>query len=99
MRQNAESPLRLQNGSHVAVMGGGPAGSFFAYFLLQLAHRAGLEIQVEIYEPRDFNAFGPAGCNMCGGIISETLVQALANLPNCCCKMETWFMVLNPTPE
>jgi flavin-dependent dehydrogenase len=77
--------LRLENKSRVAVMGGGPAGSFFAYFLLDLAARTGLELQVDIYEPRDFNKSGSAGCNMCAGIISETLIQALAldgiNLP------------------
>lgn len=68
----------LDDGSRVAVMGGGPAGSFFSYFLLQIAHRAGLSLQLDIYEPRDFAATGPKGCNMCGGIISESLVQSLA---------------------
>ena len=75
----------LDDGSRIAVMGGGPAGSFFSYFLLQIARRAGLNLQLDIYEPRDFSATGPKGCNMCGGIISESLVQSLAaegiNLP------------------
>lgn len=70
--------LALEDGSRVAVVGGGPAGSFFSYFLLQFAQRIGREIQVDIYEPRDFWALGPAGCNMCGGIVSESLVQNLA---------------------
>ena len=77
--------IGLDNGSKVAVIGGGPAGSFFSYFVLDFAKRAGLEIQVDIYEPRDFSISGPGSCNMCGGIISETLVQNLAadgiNLP------------------
>ncbi len=68
----------LDDGSRVAVMGGGPAGSFFSYFLLQIARRAGLSLHLDIYEPRDFTATGPKGCNMCGGIISESLVQSLA---------------------
>src|SRR3990172_5373085 len=68
----------LENGSRVAVIGGGPAGSLFACFLLTFARRANLDIAVDIYEPRDFTKPGPIGCNMCGGIISETLVQALA---------------------
>lgn len=68
----------LQNGSRVGVVGGGPAGSFFSYFLLQFARRVGVELQVEIYEPRDFEGVGPKSCNMCGGIISESLVQHLA---------------------
>ncbi len=84
-QQVPSSPMKLQNGSRVAVMGGGPAGSFFSYFLLTMAERAGLKIHVDIYEPRDFNAPGPAGCNMCGGVIYESLVQSLAvegiNLP------------------
>jgi len=77
--------LRLTDGSSVAVVGGGPAGSFFTYFLLQLAERAGLALDVDLYEPRDFLQPAPQGCNMCGGIISESLVQNLAvegiNLP------------------
>ena len=72
------SSLELDSGSHVAVIGGGPAGSFSAYFLLQIAQRAGLDLRVDIYEPRDFAVAGPKGCNMCGGIISESLVQNLA---------------------
>jgi flavin-dependent dehydrogenase len=70
--------LRLQNGSRVAVIGGGPAGSFFGYFVLQMAERVGMKIDVDIYEPRDFKRPGPGSCNMCGGIISESLVQHLA---------------------
>ena len=69
---------RLENGSRVAVIGGGPAGSLFSYFLLQAATRVGVDLTVDIYEPRDFHVSGPAGCNMCGGVISETLVQHLA---------------------
>lgn len=45
-----------------------------------------MDIQVDIYEPRDFSVPGPTGCNMCGGIVSESLVQMLAtegiNLPS-----------------
>ena len=77
-RRAATSPMKLENGSRIAVMGGGPAGSFFSYFLLTMAERAGLKIHVDIYEPRDFDAPGPAGCNMCGGVIYESLVQSLA---------------------
>jgi flavin-dependent dehydrogenase len=69
----------------VAVIGGGPAGSFFSYFLLDMAERAGLDLRVDIYEPRDFSLPAPKGCNMCAGVISETLIQNLAtegiNLP------------------
>ena len=78
--------LFLDNGSRVAVIGGGPAGSFFTYFLFEMAERIGMELAVDIYEPRDFTKPAPHGCNMCGGILSESLVQLLAtegiNLPS-----------------
>ena len=81
----AEQDLQLDDGSRVGVIGGGPAGSFFTIFLLDTAERMGMDIQVDIYEPRDYTRPGPVGCNMCGGIISESLVQNLAaegiNLP------------------
>jgi flavin-dependent dehydrogenase len=83
----AEDPSRLQldDGSQVAVIGGGPAGSLFSHFLLDMAERIGLDVQVDIYEPRDYSVPAPLGCNMCGGVISESLVQILAadgiNLP------------------
>lgn len=70
--------VELGDGSRVGVIGGGPAGSFFAYFLLDFAGRMDLALDVDIYEPRDFTKPGPAGCNMCGGIISESMVQTLA---------------------
>jgi flavin-dependent dehydrogenase len=77
--------LFLDDGSRVAVVGGGPAGSLFSYFLIEMAERIGVELAVDIYEPRDFTKPAPVGCNMCGGIVSESLVQLLAtegiNLP------------------
>ena len=77
--------LTLKDGSRVAVIGGGPAGSFFTYYLLELSERCDLNVLVDVYEPRDFSKPAPGGCNMCGGIISESLVQTLAtdgiNLP------------------
>ena len=77
--------LFLDDGSRVAVIGGGPAGSLFTYFLFEMAERIGMELAVDVYEPKDFTKTAPHGCNMCGGIISESLVQLLAtegiNLP------------------
>jgi flavin-dependent dehydrogenase len=76
---------QLESGSSVAVVGGGPAGSFFSYFLLKLAAVAGVDVRVDLYEPRDYTCAGAGSCNHCGGIISESLVQLLAtegiNLP------------------
>jgi flavin-dependent dehydrogenase len=74
----APNAMELGEGSRVAVLGSGPAGSFFAYFLIDMARRIGYAPQVDIYEKRIFSMPGPIGCNMCGGIISESLVQSLA---------------------
>lgn len=68
----------LADGSRIAVIGGGPAGSMFSYFLLRFAETIDLGLTVEIYEPRHFIHRGPAGCNHCGGIVSESLLQRLA---------------------
>jgi flavin-dependent dehydrogenase len=78
-RTNGSVPeLRLKDGSRIAVIGGGPAGSFFSYFLLSMAERGGLKVAVDIYEPRDFSRTGQGGCNKCGGIVYDSLVQSLA---------------------
>jgi flavin-dependent dehydrogenase len=78
--------LILEDGSRIGVIGGGPAGSLFAYFALLFAERLDLDMSVDIYEPRDFSKLGPEGCNMCGGVVSESLIQAMAlegiNLPS-----------------
>jgi len=70
--------LQLESGDKVAVIGGGPAGSMFSFFALRLLNLIDVDVTLDIYEPRDFTMCGPAGCNHCGGIISETLVQMLA---------------------
>lgn len=70
--------MKLGNHSRIGIVGGGPAGSMTAYFLLDLARRIDLHIDVDLFEPRDFTLTGPPGCNMCGGVISESLVQKLA---------------------
>lgn len=76
---NSSTSIPLQDNSRIGVIGGGPAGSMFCYFFLDIAERMGMDVKVDMYEPRDFMTPGPAGCNMCGGIISESLVQALAS--------------------
>jgi len=76
----------LEDGAHIAVIGGGPTGSFFSIFTLKMAKMLGKQLHVTIFEPKDFTKEGPRGCNRCGGIISELLVQTLAvegiNLPD-----------------
>ncbi len=76
----------LEDGANVAVIGGGPSGSFFSIFALKMAKMIGKDLNITIFEPKDFTKTGPAGCNHCGGVISELLVQTLAvegiNLPD-----------------
>ncbi len=74
-----DQKLKLSDGSRVGVIGGGPAGSFFSYFLIRAGEHMGIDLEVDIYEPRSFSNTGPSGCNMCGGIISESLVQMLSS--------------------
>lgn len=78
MNSLATSGIELVDGSRIAVIGGGPAGSFFSYYTLEYARRLGLEFELDIYEAKDFTKIGAAGCNHCGGIVSESLVQELA---------------------
>src|SRR5208283_2616625 len=78
-------PLELKDGAKIAVIGGGPTGSFFSIFALKMAKMIDKELNITIFEPKDFTKDGPGGCNRCGGVISELLVQILAvegiNLP------------------
>jgi flavin-dependent dehydrogenase len=69
--------LLLKDGSRVAIIGGGPAGSFFGHFILKLASRKGIALSVTIFDGKDFLQPGPRGCNLCAGIISESLNQRL----------------------
>lgn len=64
----------------VAVVGGGPAGSSFAIFVLDYAQRAGLHLDVTIFEPRDFTRPGPWGCNMCAGLIPVHMLRHLVEI-------------------
>ena len=79
-------PYALEDGARIAVVGGGPTGSFFSIFALKLAKMLDKKLNITIYDPKNFTKDGPAGCNKCAGIISELLVQTLAvegiNLPD-----------------
>jgi flavin-dependent dehydrogenase len=72
--------VQLFSGSRVAIVGGGPAGSFAALHLLRLAKQTGRRFEVIIFEARDFNRPGPGGCNRCAGILSSPLVHNLGRL-------------------
>ncbi len=78
MQKGKQNELTLHDGSRIGVVGGGPAGSFFSFFAFDLAKRLGIHIEIDIYEIKDFTKTGQAGCNHCGGIVSESLVQMLS---------------------
>lgn len=65
--------LTLRDGSRIAIIGGGPAGAFFAHFAHKYAEEMGIDITVTIFDGKDFLKSGPKGCNLCAGVISESL--------------------------
>lgn len=71
---------KIRNGSKVAIIGGGPAGSFFALYLLHYVMEMGIRPEITIYQQRDFSSLGPKGCKGCAGILSTSLVRNLDEL-------------------
>jgi flavin-dependent dehydrogenase len=68
---------RLGDGSRIAVIGGGPAGSFFAHFARRRAASLGLAVSTTIFDGKNFLERGPRGCNLCAGVISGNLEARL----------------------
>ncbi|MEW6457335.1 MAG: hypothetical protein AB1410_11555 [Acidobacteriota bacterium] len=76
----SKNSLKLTDNSRIAIIGGGPAGAFFAFYLLKLAREKKLNLSVEIYEGKYFSRSGPPGCNYCAGVISETLIEKMEKI-------------------
>jgi NADH dehydrogenase len=70
----------IRTGSNVAIIGGGPAGCFFALYLLHYAMERGIQPEVTIYEQRNFDESGPKACKGCAGILSISPLRNLAEL-------------------
>ena len=70
----------LKTGDRVAIIGGGPAGSFFALCLQRLAAAKGISPQVTIFQERNFDELGPKGCKGCVGLLSINLLANLREL-------------------
>ena len=69
--------MHLKNNSKIAIIGAGPAGAFFAHFARKIAIEKKMNVSITIFDGKDFTRLGPAGCNMCAGILSETLLKRL----------------------
>lgn len=70
----------LREGAVIAIIGGGPAGSFTALHLLDQAKRRGLNLNVLIFERRLANRENHPryeGCPQCAGGVSPRLSEAL----------------------
>jgi len=80
--------IELEPGATVAIIGGGPAGAFFAIHLLRESQQLGRGLKVSIFERRlasDLGARAGAacdwkGCNYCAGGISPRLNEVLRAL-------------------
>lgn len=70
-------PPTLTDGAHVAIVGAGPAGSFSAHFLRTYARERGFGLRLTIFDAKDFTRSGPAGCNMCAGVVTGSLISRL----------------------
>lgn len=75
MKKQGDPRVRLNPGSRVIVLGGGPGGSFFAILLLKQAKKIGKPIQVLIID-RQVQTI--KGCESCVSIISPRLQKGLA---------------------
>ncbi|MFQ5965957.1 MAG: NAD(P)/FAD-dependent oxidoreductase, partial [Candidatus Scalinduaceae bacterium] len=90
--------LFLKNGSKIAIIGGGPAGCFFAHFASRYATEMGIDVSIRIFDRKDFCQMGPRGCNMCAGVVSENLFNKLEeegiNIPPFCAqrKIEGYYL-------
>ncbi|QTA81049.1 FAD/NAD(P)-binding domain-containing protein [Desulfonema limicola] len=85
MNNQLQKSTVLQENSKVAIIGGGPAGAFFAIQLLDQAKQACKNISVIIIEKKGFLKSGNTrcmlkGCNYCAGEISPQLHKALLEL-------------------
>jgi flavin-dependent dehydrogenase len=82
MLRASRQPVSLRDNDCVAIVGGGPAGSFFAIHLLQEAKRLNRRLDVVIIEKRGLTDLGAdsfqcRGCNFCAGGISPRLHEIL----------------------
>jgi flavin-dependent dehydrogenase len=69
--------LKLKNNSRIAIIGGGPAGVFAAHFIHKYLDEQNKKASITIFDGKDFLRPGPKGCNLCAGVLSDSLSQKL----------------------
>ncbi len=72
------SSTRSAKAPRIAILGGGPAGAFCAVWLCRLAEETGTEMEIVVFDHKSFEKPGPAGCNMCAGVIPHSLVRNMS---------------------
>lgn len=71
---------KIETGFRVAIVGGGPASSFFALYLLHYCGERDIHPEITIYQQRHFDEPGTKGCKGCAGILSISLLKNLGEL-------------------
>ncbi len=59
----------LKDNDRIGVIGAGPAGTFFAIHIDNLAKKQNRKFNITLFDRKVFDMFGPGGCNMCAGAI------------------------------
>jgi len=83
--KEAKGPIRIEDGATIMVVGGGPAGAFFAILMLRKARELGIRVDVLIVEKKKEIQFYQssqsvpprAGCNYGAGGLSPRLTDVL----------------------
>ena len=70
--------MPLSGSAHAIIIGAGPAGSFSAHFLRRCAAEVGLDLRMTMFDAKDFTKSGPAGCNMCAGVVASSLLRRMS---------------------
>lgn len=72
----SEENFKIRNGTKIAVIGGGPAGTSFTIRLLKESAKRGLKPRVIIFEPKDFMVH----YNQCVGVLSPPSEELFVNI-------------------